>query len=433
MKNLKFFSLILLIFFVASCSKDLVDAPDQTSDDAAWLKSSSPKVKIALLSDVHYMHPSLLPADLEDSPTLLAALNRDRKIPQLSDLIFRKVLSELISEKPDIVLVCGDLAREGEFINHQTVSGLLQKLENNGMKVYVVPGNNDLLNPDAYSFTSEPPVHVPNITPDQFTSLFANFGYNEALYRDVNSLSYICQPCDGLWILGIDISKRTLQPNTLLWIQGKMAEANENGIRVIPFMHYGIIEHYTGQNKLEPLVRNAGENVVAFMNAGIRLLFTGHYHANDMVDFTSEGKTLTDIQTGSLVTPPYPYRIMTLDDNFINIDTRRVTSVDGECPEGADFLNYSATCIDSYLVGFFTYYASALQKVYGIPADKYPAAVPYFAKAFKAYIAGDEKLDPSERKKIDLLGQNVPTALPFLNSLWTDLPPKDNKVHIKLK
>jgi hypothetical protein len=426
-----------MIFFVASCSKDLmVDPAQQTSDDDAMLKSSSPKVKIAVISDVHYMHPSLLPADLEDSPTLLAGLNRDRKIPQLSDLIFRKVISELISEKPDNVL---------ELIDHQTASGLLQQLENNGMKVYVVPGNNDILNPDAYSFTTEPPVHVPSITPDQFTSLYANFGYNEALYRDVNSLSYICQPCDGLWILGIDNCKRTLQPNgtakvsgainalTLAWIQEKMVEANENGIRVLPFMHYGIFEHYAGQTKLEPLVKSSRDNATALMNAGIRLVFTGHYHANDIVDSTNVVKILTDIQTGSLVTPPYSYRIMTLDDNYINIDTRRVTSVDGECPGGVDFLTYSETCIDSYLNGFFTYYASALQKVYGIPADKYPAAVPHFAKAFKAYFAGDEKLDPSEREKIDLLGQNVPTALPFLNSLWTDLPPKDNKVHIKLK
>ena len=73
---------------------------------------------------------------------------------------------------------------------------------------------------------------------------------------------------------------------------------------------------------------------IALMNAGIRLIFTGHYHANDIVDFTNEGKTLTEIQTGSLVTPPCPYRIMTLDDNFINIDTRRVTEVDMELPGG---------------------------------------------------------------------------------------------------
>ncbi len=77
------------------------------------------------------------------------------------------------------------------------------------------------------------------------------------------------------------------------------------------------------------------------MNAGIRLIFTGHYHANDIVDFTNEGKTLTDIETGSLVTPPSPYRIMTLDDNFINIDTRRVTGIDMELPGGMDFLTYS--------------------------------------------------------------------------------------------
>lgn len=433
MKNLKLFSLILMIFFVASCSKDLVDAPDQSLNNDALLKSSSPKVKIAVISDVHYMHPSLLPEKVEDSPSLMIKLLKDRKIPQLSDLIFRKVVSELINEKPDVALFCGDEAWSGEKIDHQTVSGLLQELENNGIKVYVVPGNNDILSPDAYSYTTEPPVHVLNITADMFASLYGNFGYNEALYRDANSLSYICQPCNGLWILGIDSSTRTLQSGTLSWIQDKMAEANENGIRVIPFMHYGIIEHYTGQNNIEPLVKNANSNAIALMNAGLSLIFTGHYHANDIVNFVNEGKTLSDIQTGSLVTPPYSYRMMWLDDNFIKIETNRVTSVDAEMPGGVNFLTYSATCIDSYLTGFFTAYATYLQGKLGIPADKYPAAIPYFVKAYKAYLAGDEKMDPAERKKIDLLGKEVPTALPFINSLWTDLPTKDNKVHIKLK
>ena len=79
------------------------------------------------------------------------------------------------------------------------------------------------------------------------------------------------------------------------------------------------------------------------------------------------------------------------------------------------------------------YYGFFLQKVFGIPADQYPTAVPFFTKAYKAYFAGDERLNSVEREKIEVLGQSVPTALPFLNSLWTDLPPQDNKIYIKLK
>jgi len=212
-----------------------------------------------------------------------------------------------------------------------------------------------------------------------------------------------------------------------------MVEANENGITVLAFMHYGIIEQYTNQ-KYEPVIKNAKDNAIALMNAGIRLVFTGHYHANSIVDFTNDGKILTDIETGSLVTPPYPYRIMTLDDNFINIDTRRVTSVGGECPDGADFMNYSDSCINRYMNGFFAYYLPILFPTPPIPDTLLVKLTPTFANGWLAYFAGDEKLYPAESKKINTLAQSMsPSLASMLKNIWIDLPPKDNKVHIKLK
>jgi hypothetical protein len=215
-----------------------------------------------------------------------------------------------------------------------------------------------------------------------------------------------------------------------------MTEARENGITLLAMMHYGIIEHYSGQDKLEPLIKNSQGNAIALMNAGLRLIFTGHYHASDIVDFTNEGKTLTDIQTGSLVTPPYSYRIMKLEDDFLKIETRRVTDVRSEIPGHSghiSFQKYSGEIFTSRINSFFMYYKSYMESIYKIPDEQYPLAVPFFTKAYKAYFAGDERLDPEEATKIDALGQSVPSALPFLNSLWTDLPPKDNKLYIKLK
>ena len=59
--------------------------------------------------------------------------------------------------------------------------------------------------------------------------------------------------------------------------------------------------------------------------------------------------------------------------------------------------------------------------------------VPFFTKAYKAYFGGDEKISHGRKKKLEVLEQSVPSALPLLNSFWTDLPPGDNKIHIKLK
>lgn len=441
MKKFRLFYLLLLIFIVASCAKDqFIDPPDLLPGNSSPFNLICPQIKIAVVSDIHYMDPSIAPDDPENNPYWQEYVSRDRKIFELSDYNFRKTIVNLIDEKPDILLITGDLAKEGELVCHETVKYSLQELENKGIQVFVVPGNNDIGNPDAKSFKTDPPSAIPSITEDEFASIYGPFGFDEAIYRDANSLSYICQPYDNLWILAIDGVKRSssgvsgaINPLTLEWIKEKMIEANENDITVLAMMHYGILEHYTGQKYLEPLIKSSGDNAIALMNAGIRLIFTGHYHASDIVDFSSEGKILTDIQTGSLVTPPYSFRIMTLDDNFINIDTKRITDLISRRSTDETFLKYTNIIFTSRINSFFTFYGPYIQAVYGIPAEQYPDVVPYITRACKAYYAGDERLDAEERGRIELLGQTVPSALPLLNSLWTDLLPQDNKIHIKLK
>jgi hypothetical protein len=280
-----------------------------------------------------------------------------------------------------------------------------------------------------------------NITADQFVEYYGNFGYKEARYRDVNSLSYICQPYKNLWILGIDACniietngtysvKPVLNPATLAWILEKMDKAREKNITVLAMMHFDIMEHYSLQNKLEKggiITDNVG-NAIALMNAGISLIFTGHFHANDISEFSNDGKTLTEIETGSLVTPPHPYRIMTLDDNLIQIETRHISNVHAKLPEGMDFLTYSEVTMNSRLDNMFAYYLEFLFKV---PHEPALIIAPFFTRAFKAHFAGDEMMPSDELKA---LPAGTPSALMnFLNNIWTDLPPMDNEIYIKLK
>ena len=63
-----------------------------------------------------------------------------------------------------------------------------------------------------------------------------------------------------------------------------------------------------------------------FINAGMSVMFTGHYHAN-VTKRTTGGKELFDVETGSLVTAPIPYRIITLKGNELNIHTKYVTDI----------------------------------------------------------------------------------------------------------
>jgi predicted MPP superfamily phosphohydrolase len=441
--------LFIFIILAVSCTKDEMFDPTVQSSDTGALKSAA-KLKIAVISDLHYMNPSLLPADPENDGYFQMYLAQDPKLIHFSDPILKEAISQLKIERPDIVLIPGDLTKDGELLNHESVKELLEELVNAGIKVFVVPGNHDINNSDALDFSTTPiPKPVATATPEDFTSVYGSFGYNDALYRDVNSLSYIGEVHEKLWILGIDacryednepgespITGGRIKSETMVWIQEKMAEANASGITVLAMMHHGILQHYYGQEQLDPgyLVENWPENAAALMGAGIKLVFTGHYHANDISQISVGKNTFSDVETGSLVSAPIPYRIMTLDDNFIKIESRRITKIDYPFPSGVNFVSYSNMFLSAHLDGYFGY---ILQNIYGIPEEQAVVVAPFLRNGVMAHYAGDEKIKPEERKKLNQLALAVPPESAFLidaiNSFWTDLPIDDNKAHIKMK
>jgi len=198
-------------------------------------------------------------------------------------------------------------------------------------------------------------------------------------------------------------------------------------------MHHGILQHYYGQEELDPgyLVENWQQNAGAFMATGIKLVFTGHYHANDISQISVGKNTLSDVETGSLVSAPSPYRMMILDDNFIKIESAKVTTINYPFPVRVDFVAYSNMFLSQHLDGYFNY---VLQNMYGIPAEQSAVVAPFLRNGIMAHYAGDEKIKPDERKKVEQLSQVAPSFLiDAINSFWTDLPITDNKAHIKLK
>lgn len=446
MKNWSFLCLLLIIFFGLSCTEDqLSDAPEQFANDADALKVAPSKVKIAVVTDIHYMDPSLLPDDVANNPWFQEYLAKDPKLIEFSDPIFRKVIDDLIMARPRFVLIPGDLTKDGELVNHLAMRNLLQRLRNEGIKVLVIPGNHDINNPEALSFKGEAPSPVASVTPEEFTGIYRDFGYKNALYRDKNSLSYVSHPFDKIWILAIDACKYTsnvgtsevsgaIKPATMEWIKDIMGKAREKNITVLAMMHHGIMEHYSMQNNLDPgyVIDNWQENTAVLRDAGVKVVFTGHNHGNDITEFTADGATITDVETGSLVTPLSPYRMMTLDKGLLNISTRRITSIDVALPGGLDFVTYSNLFLSAHLDGYFTY---VLIYKFGIPADLAMVAAPFLRNAIMAHFAGDERISPEEQYKIELLasGGAPPFLIGALNSLWTDLSPEDSSIQLQIK
>jgi len=430
----------LIIFIAFSCSKDYPwNGYYPTNKDG----HSFHTIKIAVVSDIHYTDPSLLKNKAAQGAAFQAYVAADPKLLEYSAAIFRNVMSQLKSEKPDILLIPGDLTKDGEKVGHQAMAMLLNQLTGMHIQVFVVPGNHDVNNPEAKTYDGDNAYPTPSVSASEFSSIYLAYGYRNAISRDANSLSYVCQPFPGLWIFGIDdceyynnVEKATtpgkIKPETMQWALSWMAKARAQHIMAFAFMHHGMLEHYSGQNQIDPgYVTDNYETVSAeFMNAGLNIWFTGHYHANDITQRVIGNQVLYDIETGSPVMPPSPYRIVTLNNKSLDITTNYITTISASLPGGQSFPAYSNAWMSNQFDNYFSYVLS--NPPYSLPDPLPSIGAPLFRKAFMAHFAGDERITPDEQAKDDAFAQIVPPLGFVLNSVWTDLPPADNQLHIKL-
>jgi 3',5'-cyclic AMP phosphodiesterase CpdA len=115
-------------------------------------------------------------------------------------------MAQLSIGRPDILLVPGDITKDGEKIDHQAMAGFFDKLRSQGIRVYVMPGNHDINNAKAKRYAGDKDYPVVMTSRTDFETIYANFGYKSAIARDPNSLSYVVQLQPGLRLLSIDAS-----------------------------------------------------------------------------------------------------------------------------------------------------------------------------------------------------------------------------------
>lgn len=402
------------------------------------------QLKIAVVSDIHYMDPSLIANNGAAGAAFQNYVNDDPKLLEYSAPIFVAVLAQLKSEKPDILLVPGDLTKDGEKVGHTAIADYLNQLRSNGTKVYLMPGNHDINNAKAKKYDGARAYAVDKTTKTDFETIYANFGYNDAIERDPNSLSYIAQPYDDLWIIAIDASRYEeygssgdfaagrIKPATLTWILNKLAEAKQKNITVFAMMHHNLIEHYSGQAQLKPgYVVEDWQNVAnRLSDAGLKFLFSGHSHANDITSYVHNGKELFDIETGSLVTPPSPYRIIVMKDKKLQITTNTVQTIGANLPGGISFPAYSNQFLSQHLDSVFY---DLLTNQFGATPQLATFATPLFRNAFMAHWAGDENMPLDQRQKIEQLKNMSPPLAAVVTTFWTDLGVADNNTTLNMQ
>jgi len=399
----------------------------------------------AVLSDPHLYDSETLGSG---TPEFDAYLAQDNKMLVQSVDTLSVAINNLKSMSLDFVIIPGDLTKDGELVNHQLMAATLADLQASGKKVYVIPGNHDINNPAALSYMASPPTPVTQVSPTDFANIYGSFGYNSALYRDTASLSYIAEPVPGLWLFAIDsceysnnvslgypVTGGTLSSTTLSWILAGLSNAQQQGKKVIGMMHHGILEHFTGQSVIFPAFVLTNWQTVSqtLSNAGLNIMFTGHFHANDITLKNFASSTLYDIETGSLVTAPVPYR--TVNYNISNMTMTISSSTVTTMPYfPGNFVTYSQSFLQTGLTGLTTNMLSAAP--YSMTGSLLSEAVSLVVPAMMAHYAGDEEPSATTLATVaSLMSSSNATTASFgqsLGSLWTDLPTADNNVVLTL-
>jgi 3',5'-cyclic AMP phosphodiesterase CpdA len=415
------------------------------SDDKTIIPSgNSVTTRIAVISDLHYYDPSLY----SDGPAFDKASTGSGKMLAESKYVMKSVIDIINEENVDIVLIIGDLTHQGEKKSHESMSILLKQFYDNGKKVIVIPGNHDIGNLKSYSYFGTESTLTPNINAQEFVQIYGQFGFNNAIYRDSYSLSYISEPTEGLWIFAMDdcrykenitsnIVGGRFNPQTLEWIKSKISEGKKKGKMMIGMMHHGILEHFTGQ-KENPATSDFvidDFQIISqeFAELGLNFVFTGHFHASDIVSTKSLNSFLFDVETGSTSSYPVPVRFVTIKESkTMEIQTKRVTKIDYDT-KGIDFQEYTKQKANSF---FYTVFNSTLSAGTKIDAADVSQIAPIGAKAYLAHYLGDE-LIPEEAASIfekykNSTNPSIIFYMSYLKSLFTDLTPSDNNIKINI-
>lgn len=346
-------------------------------------KPQDMNLRIAVMSDLHYLSPDMI-ADTEDFEH---AFNSDRKLLKESSSVLHEMLERVRADKPDILLVSGDLTKDGEQECHAALAKQLQQLQQDipGLKIYVINGNHDIRNYNAKNFNTPDGKAVPatRTHPEDFKRIY-DFVYSDptviatftpAAGNEAGSLSYVARPVEGLTIVAMDTCRYSkentsngtdehetsgaISADLEKWVIEQTAAAKARGDLVIGLEHHGLVPHFDVEPTILPMYLVNGYERIAqeYADAGMSAVFTGHMHAVDIAAMTTKaGNTFYDIETGSALTYPCPVRFVDLRRSTVGGETNTYMSVSTKTHIGPIHYTDPATGV-AYVIDDLTEYA----------------------------------------------------------------------------
>jgi 3',5'-cyclic AMP phosphodiesterase CpdA len=334
-----------------------------------------PETQLLLATDLHY-----LASDLTDNGEYFQRMldNGDGKTTQYISEITDAFLNQVIEQQPAALLLSGDLTFNGAKESHLELAKKLQKVVDSGIPVLVIPGNHDLYNRQAASFSGNGYSLVDTVDADTFASIYANFGYKNALSYDKTSLSYLYQINEKVRVLMVDVNTREapgkVTDTTLDWIEKQLVKATKENVLVVAVSHQTLLDHsslFTDNFTME----NNASLLALYEKYQVVCNLSGHMHFQHIV---SSAGGLPEIVTSALAITPNQYGVLHIGTEGVKYHTAKTDVSDIQFPQERT----------SYPYEYFweLSYEKALEQIKEEPEAS--ALAEYFADVNTAYFTG---------------------------------------------
>ncbi|WP_418455288.1 metallophosphoesterase [Allofournierella sp.] len=229
-------------------------------------------------------------------------------------------LAEVLAEKPDALVLTGDISLNGEKASHEELAAKLQPLVEAGIGVYVLPGNHDINNYAAYRYEGEGRERTESVTAEEFEAIYKNCGFAAAASRDKASLSYMVKLNRGVWLFMLDAEQYAeqspgipyfvggkLQEKTYQWLEKQLRACQKAGATPLVAVHQNLTDHSAVFSSGYTLFEN--DRLGALLQQyGVQVTLSGHLHIQDISPWQGkEGEPVWDIAGESLAVWPYQY------------------------------------------------------------------------------------------------------------------------------
>ena len=271
---------------------------------AVWLSGAGFPMEEPLViwtaSDLHYLSHELLgDSGLFAEPSS----GGDGKAPHLSAPITGEFLAKAAAEKPDLLILSGDLTLNGAAQSHLELTEQLRALQEAGVTVLTMAGNHDIdgAAADYSTYNGETLQTMPALTTDQYRDLYGGFGWEQAISRDEHSLSYVFEAHPRLRILMLDANgygKGSVKAGTFDWLREQLWQARLARARVIAVSHQNLYAH----NEMLSFgyqLYNADDLLEVYQRGTVLCNLSGHIHVQSIL----EGR-VPEVATGALSVGP---------------------------------------------------------------------------------------------------------------------------------